>query len=118
MIVMDDFVKIEVDKIFPGPVPDQEGVLIELKHDKLTVLIQMPGLNRDHLRAFNKGFEQYSYLESDTLIPVALWIFDFPDSLSSIEASFNAKLARRWHVHVASAFPLGHHYRAVLGWQC
>jgi hypothetical protein len=25
--------------------------------------------------------------------------------------------ARRWHVHVASAFPLGHHYRAVLGWQ-
>jgi hypothetical protein len=26
--------------------------------------------------------------------------------------------ARRWHVHVASAFPLGHHYRAVLGWQC
>ncbi len=25
--------------------------------------------------------------------------------------------ARYWHVHVASAFPLGHHYRAVLGWQ-
>jgi len=25
--------------------------------------------------------------------------------------------ARRWHVHVASAFPLGHHYRAELGWQ-
>jgi hypothetical protein len=23
--------------------------------------------------------------------------------------------ARRWHVHVASAFPLAHHYRAVLG---
>jgi hypothetical protein len=22
-----------------------------------------------------------------------------------------------WYVHVASAFPLGHHYRAVLGWQ-
>jgi hypothetical protein len=118
MIAMDDFTKIEVDKIFPGPVPDQAGVQIELWHDKLTVLIQMPGLNRDHLRAFDKGFEQYSYLESDTLIPVALWIFDFPDSLSSIEASFNAKLARRWHVHVASAFPLGHHYRAVLGWQC
>ena len=26
--------------------------------------------------------------------------------------------ARRWHVHAASAFPLRHHYRAVLGWQC
>ena len=95
MIAMDDFTKIEVDKIFPGSVPDQEGVQIELWHDKLIVLIQMPELNRDQLRAFNKGFEQYSYLESDTLIPVALWIFDFPDPLSSIEGSFNAKRARR-----------------------
>lgn len=25
--------------------------------------------------------------------------------------------ARYWYVHVASAFPLGHHYRAVLVWQ-
>ncbi|MBM4295245.1 MAG: hypothetical protein FJ126_10130 [Deltaproteobacteria bacterium] len=24
--------------------------------------------------------------------------------------------ARRWYVHVASAFPLVHHYRAVLAW--
>ncbi len=24
--------------------------------------------------------------------------------------------ARRWHVHVASAFPLAHHWRAVLSW--
>jgi hypothetical protein len=24
--------------------------------------------------------------------------------------------ARRWYVHVASAFPLSHHYQAVLGW--
>ena len=24
--------------------------------------------------------------------------------------------ARKWHVHVASAFPLAHHYRAVLGY--
>ena len=24
--------------------------------------------------------------------------------------------ARRWYVHVASAFPLAHHYRAVLSW--
>jgi hypothetical protein len=95
MIAMDDFIKIEVDKIFPGPVPDQEGVQIELWHDKLTVLIQMPELNRDQLRAFNKGFEQYSYLESDTPIPVALWIFDFPDPFSSIEGNFNAKRARR-----------------------
>jgi len=24
--------------------------------------------------------------------------------------------ARRWYVHVASAFPLAHHYRALLAW--
>jgi Transposase DDE domain group 1 len=24
--------------------------------------------------------------------------------------------ARRWYVHIASAFPLAHHYQAVLGW--
>jgi hypothetical protein len=24
--------------------------------------------------------------------------------------------ARRWYVHVAPAFPLPHHYRAVLAW--
>jgi hypothetical protein len=24
--------------------------------------------------------------------------------------------ARRWYVHVASAFPLAHHYRAMLAW--
>jgi hypothetical protein len=95
MIAMDDLIKIEVDKIFPGPVPDHEGVQIELWHDQLTVLIQMPAFDRDQLRAFNKGFEQYSYLESDTLIPIELWIFDFPVPLSSVEGNFNAKLARR-----------------------
>jgi hypothetical protein len=25
--------------------------------------------------------------------------------------------ARHWYVHVASAFPLAHHYRAIFGWQ-
>ena len=92
---MDDFRKIEVNKIFPDPVPEQEGVQLDLWYDKLTVLIQMPELDRDQLRAFNKGFEQYSYLESDTPIPIALWIFDFPVPLSSMEGNFNAKLAKR-----------------------
>ncbi len=33
---MDDFTKIEVNKIFPDPVLNQEGVQIELWYDKLT----------------------------------------------------------------------------------
>ena len=37
MIAMDGFIKIEVGKIFPGPVPEQEGVQIELWYDKPTI---------------------------------------------------------------------------------
>ncbi len=92
---MGDLIKFEVGKIFPGPVPAQEDVQMELRHDTLTVLIQMPGLSRDRLKAFHKGFKQYSYLESDTPIPVALWIFDFPDPSGPIVTNFHAKLARR-----------------------
>ena len=92
---MGDLIKFEVGKIFPGPVPAQEGAQMELRHDTLTVLFQMPGLSRDQLKAFHKGFKQYSYLESDTPIPVALWIFDFPDPSGPIMTNFNARLARR-----------------------
>ena len=92
---MGDFTKIEVGKIFPGPVPAIEGVQMELWHDMLTMLIQIPGLSQDQLRAFNKGFKQYSYLESDTPIPIALWIFDFPAPHRLVGGSFNARLAER-----------------------
>ncbi len=68
---------------------------MELWHDKLMMLIQKPGLSRDQLQAFNKGFNQYSYLESDTPIPIALWIFDFPAPHRLVEGYFNARLAKR-----------------------
>jgi len=92
---MGDLIKFEVGKIFPGPVPTQKGAQMELHHETLTVLIQMPGLSRDQLKAFHKGFKQYSYLESDTPVPVALWIFDFPDLSGPIMTNFNARIARR-----------------------
>ena len=38
--------------------------------------------------------------------------FSFPPFFSQL-ALFDA---RRWYVHVASAFPLAHHYRSVLAW--
>ncbi len=74
MIAMDNFIKIEVDKIFLGPVSAIEGAQIVLWQDMLTMLIQMPDLSRNQLGSFNKGFKQYSYLESDTPVPIALWI--------------------------------------------
>ena len=94
---MGDFTKIEVGKIFPGPVPAIEGAQMELWHDMLTMLIQIPGLSQDQLRSFNKGFKQYSYLESDTPIPIALWMFDFPAPHRLVGGSFNARLTeRKW----------------------
>lgn len=55
----------------------------------------MPGLSKEQLKAFHKGFKQYSYLESDTPVPIALWIFDIPDPYGFVVANFNARLAKR-----------------------
>ena len=44
------------------------------------------------LALFHEGFKQYSYLESPTNIPIAVWVFDFPDPHGQIDTSFNAKV--------------------------
>jgi hypothetical protein len=82
--------KFETGKPFPGPVPVTEGNQMELWGDALTVLIQMPGLTRDELGAFKKGFKKYSYLESQTSAPIAMWIFDFSKPHGPVECNFNA----------------------------
>jgi hypothetical protein len=86
--------KLETEKPFPGPVPAVEGVQMELWDNFLTVLIQLPGLTRDELRAFKKGFKKYSYLESDTPVPIALWIFKFGKPHGPVECNFNARIVR------------------------
>ncbi|MBW2623173.1 MAG: hypothetical protein JRD68_09730 [Deltaproteobacteria bacterium] len=79
---------IEVGKPFPGAVPTSEGATLELKIDGPVVLIQMPGLTRNERQAFKKSFKTYSYLETDTPVPIAFWIFNFP---GPIDCNFNAK---------------------------
>lgn len=91
----DGFTKVAMEKMVFKPAPAQKGVQIEIWSDKLTVLIQKPGINEDQLRAFNKGFRQYLYLESDTPIPIAFWIFDFPEPFGPVEGSCNVKLSQR-----------------------
>lgn len=86
--------KLETGKPFPGPVPASEGVHMELWGDTLNVLIQMPGLRRDELRAFKKGFKRYSYLESDTAAPIAFWVFAFEKPHWPVEFNFNAHIVR------------------------
>jgi len=83
--------KFEVDQPFPGPVPVKEGATIELT-DSLDVYIQMPGTTKAEQRAFQKSFKWYAYLETNTPVPIALWIFDFPTPHGPVDCSFNTRI--------------------------
>lgn len=84
-----------VGKPFPGPVPHREGAIMELWEIGLSVVIQFPGLRNEELEAFHMGFKQYSYLESSTAVPIAVWVFDFPDPHGQIDSIFNARVVER-----------------------
>ncbi len=86
------FTTFTVGKPFPGPVPHREGAIMELWELGLVVVIQFPGLRSDELSAFHEGFKQCSYLESPTRMPIAVWVFDFPDPHGKIDTSFNARV--------------------------
>ena len=84
-----------VGESFPGAVPDREGPIMELWETGLVVLIQFPGLRQRELEAFHQGFRTYSYLESSTPVPIAVWVFDFPDPHGQIDSTFNARFVER-----------------------
>ena len=82
----------EVGKPFPGPIPDQEGANMELWKAGLTIVIQMPGLTKREIQAFKISFQRYSYFETNTPVPIAVWVFDFPKPFGQIDVNFNGKL--------------------------
>lgn len=47
------------------------------------------------LKAFKKGFNRYGYLESDTPVTIAVWVFDFPDLHGLIDTVFNARPVKK-----------------------
>ncbi len=57
----------EVGKPFPVPggIPHREEAHMELWPVGMVVIIQMPGLRPEELKAFKRGFKRYSYLESE-----------------------------------------------------
>ena len=89
------FASFTVGEPFPGPVPDREGAIMELWEIGLSVVIQYPDLRNEELKAFHEGFKQYSYLESSTAVPIAVWVFDFPDPHGQIDSIFNARVVER-----------------------
>jgi hypothetical protein len=53
------------------------------------------------------------YLWGEDMRPSIEWII-----MQQVKAGARiAYHARRWYVHIATAFPLAHHYRAVICWQ-
>ena len=88
---------LEVGRPFPFPVPNNEGAVMGLWEIGPVVLIQKFGVRAEDEAAFKKGFEFYSYLESRTSLPVATWIFEFPEPLGLIDTAFNVKIAHgKW----------------------
>ena len=86
---------ITVGQPFPGVVPHREGAIMELWEIGLVILIQYPKLRPRELEAFNTGFKTYSYLESPTPVPIAVWVFDFPNPHGAIDSSFNARVVNK-----------------------
>ena len=84
-----------VGQPFPGAVPDREGAIMELWEIGLVVITQFPGLRQSELEAFDQGFKTYSYLESSTSVPIAVWVFDFPDPHGQIDSTFNARFVEK-----------------------
>lgn len=85
---------IQVGKPAPFKVPDREGCLLEIGYpiNGLNVLVQYPNLNKAELKALQSPLAGYSYYESETVVPIAYWIFRFPRNMY-VETTFNACFA-------------------------
>jgi hypothetical protein len=92
-----EFTKFEVGQPFPLPVPLKEGAFLELWGDGLVLIIQFPRLTDGELRAFERGFARYSYWESQTAVPVAVFVFDFPRPFNLLDVNFNARAVEQKH---------------------
>jgi len=82
---------IQVGKPAPFRVPDREGCMVEIGYpiNGLNVLVQYPNLNNAELKALQSPLVGYSYYESETVVPIAYWIFRFPRNMY-VETTFNA----------------------------
>jgi len=85
----------KVDEPFPVKVPEQEGTYLELWESSLNLIIQYPNLMDDENEAFKKSFEKYTFVETNTPIPIPFFIFNFPTPFNPIDANFNGLIVDR-----------------------
>ena len=84
-----------VGEPFPGPVPDREGTIMELWEIGPVIVIQFPRLRQSGLMPSIGGFKTYSYLESSTPVPIAVWVFNFTDPHGQIDSTLSAMFVER-----------------------
>lgn len=86
-------IELKVGQVAPFPVPDRAGCLMEIGFPAkgLNVLAQYPHMTRKELQIFNEPMVAYSFYESETVIPIAYWVFRFSQDLF-LEATFDAGL--------------------------
>ena len=78
----------------PFNFPTREGCMMEIGYpvDGLNVMLQYPNLSEKELQVFNMPLEAYSYHETETIVPIAYWVFKFSQDLY-VETTFDAKVA-------------------------
>ena len=85
---------LKIGRPAPFDVPAREGCMMEIGYPLpgLNVMCQYPGLSEKELEIFNMPLEAYSYHETETIVPIAYWVFKFSQDLY-VETTFDAKVA-------------------------
>jgi hypothetical protein len=81
-----DFTCIAVGRPFPGPVPQQDGVTLEMGPEgDLVLLIQMRKIRVGELAAIEAGFDRYSFFQTSQVPTLAVLVFKFPSPVGYLE---------------------------------
>lgn len=90
---VEGFTKVIVGKPAPFKVPNQEGCMLEINYPAygMNVLVNYFNMSKMELKLLQSPLVGYSYYESETVIPIAYWIFKFPNGML-VETNFNACL--------------------------
>jgi hypothetical protein len=81
-----------VGETFPIPelIPTSDGSRLFLDNGTLECLIRISALKSAELKAFHQRPIKYSYLESKTSVPVAMWVFNIAGGY--FECPFDGKI--------------------------
>ena len=71
------FTKVVVGKPAPFKVPNQEGCMLEINYPAygMNVVVNYFNMSKMELKLLQSPLVGYSYYESETVIPIAYWIF-------------------------------------------